>query len=65
MVLLAWGFLTKMAITTSQVTYPNYYYDWINEEWVWLSLCCLRLEARLPAIYCFIQITNEEDFGHD
>ena len=52
-------------ITPDKVTYPNYYYDWINEEWVWLSLCYLRFEARLPAIYRFIQITNEEDFGHD
>ena len=54
-----------MTTTTSQVTYPNYYYDWINEDWVWSRLAPRTFEAALPHLYRFIQITNEEDFGHD
>jgi hypothetical protein len=51
--------------STSQGTYPSYYYDWINEDWPLSRLAPRAFEILLPNLYRFIQITNEEDFGHD
>ena len=55
-----------MATTTSLgAAYPSYYYDWINEDWPLSRLAPLTFAVLLPNLYRFIQITNEEDFGHD
>jgi len=54
-----------MTSTTSQGLFPSYYYDWINEDWPLSRLAPLTFAVLLPNIYRFIQITNEEDFGHD
>jgi hypothetical protein len=54
-----------MMTTLDKASYPNFYYDWINADWQLSRIAPITFEIILPSIYRWIQITNEEDFGHD
>jgi hypothetical protein len=54
-----------MMTTLNKGAYPGYYYDWINDDWQLSRIAPRTFQIVLPNLYRFIQITNEEDFGHD